>query len=214
MHKVRVLIADDHALIRCAFRALLSAQPDIEVAGEADDGVVVVEQSRRMQPDVVLLDLSMPGRGGIGAIQEILQVSPATRVLVVSMHDEDTYARQAMLAGASGYVLKRASAEELLSAIRSVSNGHRHIPASLAQAGLENVTNSQPGNSLVDRLTPREKEVVGLVALGHTNAEIARRLCISDKTVETHRLHIMTKLALRSRADLVRFALEYKLISN
>ena len=198
--KIRVLIADDHALVRTGLRALLESQSDIEVAGEADDGVAVVERCRQLRPDVVLLDLTMPGRGGIPAAEEIHREMPATKVLVLTMHDDDAYVRLARLAGASGYVLKKALATELLRAIRAIHAGHTHFPA------------GSPTAAATGPLTEREREVVALIALGHTNAEIAGKLHISEKTVETHRAHIFEKLGLTTRADLVRFAIEHGLL--
>ncbi|MBI5383944.1 MAG: response regulator transcription factor [Verrucomicrobia bacterium] len=215
MAKIRVVITDDHALVRAGLRALLTAQPDLEVVGEASDGVVVVDLCRRLAPDVVLMDLTMPGRGGISAIQDLRETCPAAKILVVTMHEDETFARQALLAGAAGYVLKKSLATELINAIRAVHRGQRPIGATLAAALAapeRSATPLPPGTKVLDSLTPREREVVVCVALGHTNLEIAERLHISDRTVETHRKNITAKLGLRTRADLVRFALEYKLI--
>ncbi len=214
MAKIRVLIADDHALVRAGLRALLAAQPQFEIAGEAADGVVVVEECRRLLPDVVLMDLTMPGRSGISAIQDLRRVCPEAKVLVVTMHEDEAYARQALLAGAAGYVLKKALATELLAAIQAVYQGRQHVSPALARAAVQGPATSRLARDvpLLDLLTPREREVVSLVALGHTNVEIARRLHISEKTVETHRMHVTAKLGLRNRADLVRFALEHNLL--
>jgi two-component system, NarL family, response regulator NreC len=215
MPKTRVLIVDDHALVRAGLRALLAPQPDLEVVGEAADGVVAVEECRRSGAEVVLMDLSMPGRRGISAIEDLHQTCPGTRVLVVTMHEDETFVRQAALAGASGYVLKKSLAGELLDAIRAVRCGREYVTPKLEYALAVPEDGSRPappGPGVVDCLTPREREVVALVALGHTNAEVAQRLCISDKTVETHRKNISIKLGLRTRADLVRLALEHGLI--
>ena len=216
MAKIRVLIADDHALVRAGLRALLAGESDMDVIGEAADGVDVIEPCRRLAPDVVLMDLTMPGRSGIAATEEIRQVSSGTKVLVVTMHEDECYARQALLAGASGYLLKKAVATELLRAIRAVHQGKRHVAASLAPAlatpDLAAASRRARAGAL-ETLSPREREVVGLLALGHTNAAVAERLHISEKTVETHRMHVLEKLDLRTRADLVRFALEYGLMS-
>lgn len=201
MKKIRVLIADDHALVRSGLRALLSAQPDLEVVGEAEDGVAVVEQCRQLRPDVLLLDLTMPGRGGIPAAEEIHREIPAVKILMLTMHDDAGYVRLARLAGAAGYVLKKALATELIRAIRAVHTGQTFFPAfpdELVPAPRE--------------LTEREREVVSLIALGHTNAEIAAKLHISEKTVETHRAHVCEKLGLHTRAELVRFAIEHGLV--
>ncbi len=217
MPKIRVVIADDHALIRAGLRALLSAPPDMEVVGEAGDGVVVVEQCRRARPEIVLMDLTMPGRGGISAIQDLRRSYPDVRAVVVTMHEDPAYLRQALLVGAAGYVLKKSLAQELISAIRAVHQGRVFVSPELAPA----VPNGAPvpppersANGLLERLTEREREVARFTALGHTNAETAAQLHISERTVETHRLHIMTKLGLHTRADLVRFALEMQLIGE
>lgn len=215
MAKIRVLIADDHALFRAGTRALIDAQPDMEVVGEAADGVEVVEQCRRLRPQVVLMDLTMPGRRGVPAIQDLSQANPETRVLVVTMHDDAAYVRQALLAGASGYVVKQSLANELLKGIRAVHQGQRFVTKSVAGAVLESGRASEPGRdrkNLLERLTPRELEAARLIALGHTNAEVACRLHVCEKTVESHRMHIMAKLGFRTRAELVRFALENGLI--
>ncbi|HYG33202.1 MAG TPA: response regulator transcription factor [Clostridia bacterium] len=217
MPKIRVLIADDHALVRSGLRALLAAQSDIEVVGEAADGVGVIEACRKYAPQVVLMDLSMPGRGGIGATQDLHQTFPEVKVLVVTMHEDGAYVRQALLAGASGCVFKKSLADELITAIRAVFLGQQHIPSTLARDIDKNElahSRGRQGANLLATLTPREREVISLAALGYTNSEIARQLHISDKTVETHRMHSVTKLGLRTRADLVRFAIEHGLIST
>jgi len=213
---IRVLIADDHALVRSGLRALLQLHRDIEVVGEAEDGVVVEERCRRLQPDVVLMDLTMPGRGGIRATEDLRRACPLAKVLILTMHEDEVYARQAALAGASGYVLKRALATELVAAVRIVHAGGRYVPPELAHAFEEPLASPRgrrragPGLTL---LSQREKEVLRLIALGHTNAEIADRLHISEKTVETHRAHILEKLGLETRADLVRFSIEHDLMN-
>ncbi len=214
MPKIRVLIADDHALVRSGLRALLAVERDIDVVGEAADGAAVIEPCLRLAPDVVLMDLTMPGRGGVAATAEIRQTCSKTKVLVLTMHEDECYARQALLAGASGYLLKKAVATELLVAIRAVHRGERHVSASLGSALTDtpparpNAPAAAPGT-----ISPREREVIGLLALGHTNAEVAARLHIGVKTVETHRMHILEKLNLHTRADLVRFAMEYGLLA-
>jgi len=205
VNRIRVLIADDHSLVRSGLRALLDAQPDLEVVGEAEDGVVVIERCRRLLPDVVLMDLTMPGRGGIPAIEELRQELPATKVLVLTMHDDEAYARQARLAGAAGYVLKKAVARELIAAIRAVHAGKTHFNLAAADT-------PPASGAPLELLTQRECEVVGLIALGHTSTEIAAKLHISEKTVETHRAHVFEKLNVKTRADLVRFALEHNLL--
>jgi two-component system, NarL family, response regulator NreC len=206
MNRIRVLIADDHSLVRSGLRALLEAQPDIEVVGEAEDGAVVVDRCRKLRPDVVVMDLTMPGRSGINATEDLHRESPGARVVVLTMHDDEAYLRMARLAGAAGFVLKKALATELIQAIRDVHAGKTHFP-----------TNDLPppktaGASPLDLITEREQEILSLIALGHTTAEIAGKLHIGEKTVETHRAHIVEKLGLRTRADLVRFALDHGLL--
>ena len=216
MAKIRVMIADDHALVRSGLRALLTAQTDMEVIGEATDGADVVEPCCRLGPDVVLMDLTMPGRGGIAATEELRRSCPRTKVLVVTMHEDECYARQAVSAGAAGYVLKKGVTNELIAAIRDVHCGKSHIAPSLAQtlAASDPVSARRRAQTgAIELLSPREKEVLTLLSLGHTNAEVATRLHISEKTIETHRMHIMEKLDLRTRADLVRFALEHGLMN-
>lgn len=215
MNWIRVLIADDHAVVRSGLRALLASQPDIEVVGEAADGAAVVEQACALLPDVVLLDLTMPGCGGIAAAEDLRRDAPDTKVLVLTMHEDEAYVRLARLAGARGYVLKKSLAVELIKALRAVSKGQTYAPAHLADAFNEVAGISRRGNGAsasVELLSKREREVVTLIAFGHSNAEIARKLHISENTVETHRAHILVKLALRSRADLVRFAIEHGLM--
>lgn len=205
MNEIRVLIVDDHAMVRAGLRALLEAQAGLKVVGEAADGATAVERCRQLQPNVVLMDLTMPGRGGIGATEDIVREFPGVKVLVLTMHDDAAYARQALAAGASGYVLKKSLASDLIRAIQAVHAGHSYLPATI------NV--STPPRS-VTALTEREREVVRLIALGHTNSEIGAMLHISEKTVETHRAHIFQKLQLETRAELVRYALEHRLLSE
>ena len=217
MSRIRVLIADDHALVRAALRALLAPMPDFEVVGEADDGVVVVEQCKRLTPDVVLLDLFMPGRSGVAALEDLRQACPTTKLLVVTMCENASIMRQSLMAGAAGYVLKSSVTDELISAIRAVCQGRQYVtPALDAPASESDLPDRRPERNAksMGSLTPRELEVVVLVALGQTTAEIARNLHVTEKTVETHRKHIMTKLDLHTRAGVVRFALEHKLIGS
>lgn len=206
MSRVRVLIADDHALVRSGLRALIEAQPDLEVVGEAEDGVVALARCQKLAPDVVVMDLTMPGRGGIGATEDIRRECPNTKVVVLTMHDDETYVRLARLAGAAGFVLKKALATELIRAIRAAQAGRTHFPPT------ELAPVSRAASPALDLITDREREVLTLIALGHTNAAIASKLHISEKTVETHRAHIVEKLGLRTRADLVHFALEHGLL--
>jgi len=208
MNRTRVLLADDHALVRSGLRALLEAETDLVVVGEAEDGVVVVEACRKLRPDVVVMDLGMPGRGGINATEDLRTELPETKVVVLTMHDDEAYVRLAQLAGAVGFVLKKSLATELIQAIRAVRAGGTHFPPGTAASAPD--SESTP----LELISEREREVLALIALGHTTPEIARKLHISDKTVETHRAHISEKLGLHTRADLVRFALEHGLMNT
>jgi two-component system, NarL family, response regulator NreC len=216
MARIRILIADDHALFRAGLRVLLAGQPDIEVVGEAGDGVVVVDQCRRQAPDLVLMDLTMPGRGGVRAIEDLQRTCPNVKILVLTMHEDPAFAWLALRAGAAGCVLKKSLAAELLTAIRSVGRGEQYITPTVAREVLRPERTAplphRKGTAL-DMLTPREQELVGLIALGHTTLVTARLLSITVNTVEAHRRHIMTKLGLRNRAELVRFALEHGLLA-
>jgi len=206
MNRVRVLIADDHAMVRSGLRALLATHTDIEVVGEAEDGVTVVEQTRKIRPDVVVMDLTMPGRGGIRATEDLCRECPDTKVVVLTMHDDEAYVRLARLAGASGFVLKKSLANELIRAVQKVQSGGVHFP------DIELPSQGTTVQAPLDLITKRERDVLRLIALGHTTVEIAHMLHIGDKTVETHRAHIGEKLGLHTRADLVRFALEHGLL--
>ena len=214
---IRIVIADDHAVVRDGLRALIQAQPGIEVVGEAESGEAALQQTLQHQPDVVLLDLSMP-RGGPTVAARIARECPGARVVVLTMHEERGYVTRLLQAGAAGYVLKRTASADLVRAIRTVAGGGSYVDPSLAGTLL-----SQPGHSPRARaqdagriadLTPREAEVLRLVARGHTNKEIAESLTISVKTVETHKASGMAKLGLSSRAALVRFAIGERWLSK
>jgi DNA-binding NarL/FixJ family response regulator len=212
MAKIRILIADDHAVLRAGLRMLIGAQADMEVVGEAADGEEAVRRAAELRPDIVLLDITMPGMGGIKAIEEIRRRAPATRVLVLTMHDVPAYLRSVLAAVGSGYVVKRAADAELLSALRGVHGGRTVLDPSLAvrvvQGGIGR-RGPAPGTPvLASPLSQREREVLDLVAQGYTNQQIADRLGLSVKTVETYRSRLVEKLGLRSRADLVRYALD------
>ncbi len=208
---VRVLIADDHAIVREGLRALVEAQPGIAVVGEAADGHEAWQRACELKPDVVLLDLSMPVVGGVEAAERIRKDCPAVQVLALTMHEERGYVARLLRAGASGYVLKRTAAAELVRAIRAVASGGTYVDPSLAGTLLTDRSHTPTRGALgprADALTAREQEVMRLVAHGHTNKEIGATLEISVKTVETHKTNAMGKLGLSSRAALVRFALE------
>jgi len=208
MKPIRVLIADDHALVRSGLRALLVAQADFEVVGEAEDGAVALERCRKLEPDVVVMDLTMPGRGGINATEDIRHECPCTKVVVLTMHDDEAYLSMARLAGAAGYVFKRSLATELIQAVRAVHAGRTYFPS----AGTTS-RNKNPKSALAI-ISEREREVLTLIAHGYTTSEIADKLHIGEKTVETHRAHISEKLGLRTRAELVRFALDHGLLKD
>jgi len=204
--RTRVLLCDDHALLRSGLRRLLEAHPEIEVAGEAATAEEVIAQAAELQPDVVLLDVVLPGRSGIEALPDLLAAAPATKVLVLSMQDDPSYVRRAFAAGASGYLLKEAADEELVEAVHEVATGRRYVHPLLG-ARLAAPDAASDGRAARDPLSDREREVLRLLALGHTNQEIAKLLFISVRTAETHRAHIMRKLGVSTRAEIVRYAL-------
>ncbi len=203
---IRVLIVDDHAVVRAGLRRLLDAETDIETVGEAPNADRAVFEALDGKPDVVLMDLVMPEKGGIEGMPAVLQAVPGTKVLVLSMQDDPRYVRAAFEAGASGYVLKEAADTEVVAAIRAVAAGERYVHPALG-AKLVAAESEERRRAEQDPLSEREREVLRLLALGHTNQEIAKQLYISVRTAETHRAHIMQKLGLSSRAELVRYAL-------
>jgi two-component system response regulator NreC len=211
---IRILLADDHAVLRAGLRALLSAQDDLEVVGEASDGAEAVRQTQSLRPDVVVMDIGMPGVSGIDATTRIKRDCPAVKVLILSMHDDRGYLRQVLRAGASGYILKRAADTELLAAIRAAARGEISLDPSLARALVDEVIEPKPRGSESPALSDRERDVLRLLARGHTNQGVADRLCISVKSVETYKARLMEKLGLRGRAELVRYALQHGLLTD
>ncbi len=207
----RVVVVDDHAVVRSGLRRLLDAEPDIEVVGEAGDSRHAVFENRAQKPDVIVMDLVLPGEDGMEATRRVLKERPEVKVLVLSMQDDPAYVRQAFEAGACGYVLKEAVDAEVVAAVREVAGGGRYVHPPLG-ARLVAAEVAERAKAESDPLSEREREVLRLLALGHTNQEIATMLCLSVRTVETHRAHIMQKLRLESRAQLVRYALQERLL--
>lgn len=205
---VRVLLVDDHPVVREGVSGLLAAERDFEVVGQAECGDEVPALVEQLHPDVVVLDLMMPGRGGLEVTGELTRRFPGTRVLVLSMHDSEAYVLEALRRGASGYALKHAPPAELVRAVRDVAAGRRYLSPPLTERAVEAYARrASQVSDPYDALTAREREVLALVAEGHTNAAIGEQLFISPRTVETHRAHAMKKLGLRSSAALVRDAL-------
>jgi two-component system, NarL family, response regulator NreC len=210
---IRVLIVDDHAVVRTGLRRILDAEADIETVGEAADAERAVFEAIETRPDVVLLDVMMPGKSGIEGLPALLEAVSDAKVLVLSMQDDPQYVRQAFDAGARGYVLKEAADTEVVRAVRAVGEGDRYVHPSLA-ARLFEVDAEERKRAVEDPLSDREREVLRLLALGHTNQEAATMLFISVRTAETHRAHILQKLQLGSRAELVRYALTEGLLET
>ncbi len=210
---VRVLIVDDHAVVRAGLRLLLEAEDGLEPVGEAGNARDAVFQARATTPDVILLDVVMPDQSGLDVLPMLLHEHPEAKVLILSMQDDPQYVKQAFAAGASGYVLKEAADTEVVAAIREVAAGGRYVHPELG-ARLVTAETAAERRAEEDPLSEREREVLRLLALGHTNQEIASQLYISVRTAETHRAHIMQKLRLSSRAELVRYALEQGLLDQ
>jgi two-component system response regulator NreC len=219
VEKIRLLVADDHPVVRAGLRTLLGAQPDMEVVGEVEDGTAAIEQAAELTPDIVVMDITMGDVNGIQATRQIRQRLPETKVLVLTMHDNEEYLRQMLEAGATGYVLKQAVDSELAVAIRAVQRGEVYLYSSftkvlLGDLGADDQEIDIEARDSYERLSQREQEVLRQVALGYTNQQIADQLYLSVKTVETYRARVMTKLNLESRAALVRYALRHGLMDD
>ncbi len=208
---IRILIVDDHAVVRSGLALLLAAHDDLEPVGEAGSARDAVFQARELKPDVILLDVVMPDGSGLDVVETLLHERPETKILMLSMQDDPQYVRKAFAVGASGYVLKEAADTELVAAVRDVAAGGRYVHPELG-ARLVAADTEERRRAEEDPLSDREREVLRLLALGHTNQEIAKQLYISVRTAETHRAHIMQKLRLGSRAELVRHALAHGLL--
>jgi DNA-binding NarL/FixJ family response regulator len=207
---IRILIADDHGIVRSGLRMLIDRQPDMTVVAEAKDGVDALERAQAEHPDVAVLDVSMPRMTGLQAAREIRSHAPDTRVLMLSMHDDDRYFFESLEAGAAGYVLKRAADTDLIDAVRTVATGRTFL-SDETQTSL--MREWQEGRSEPESpLTPREREVVKLIAEAFTNKQIAETLRLSEKTVESHRSNLLTKLGMRDRVELVRYAIKSGLV--
>lgn len=215
MAKIRILLVDDHAVLRAGLRALFSLQADMEVVGEAGEGETAVRLARELAPDVVLMDISMPGVGGVEATRRIAQAKLPTRVLALTMYDNPHYLFEALQSGAAGYVPKRAADVDLLSAIRAVAAGQSFLYPSAAKALItEFLGHGRERQDSYDLLTTREKEVLRLIAEGYTNRQIADMLVVSPNTVEVHRSRIREKLNVHDRTEILKYALSRGLIES
>jgi two-component system, NarL family, response regulator NreC len=219
---IRVLIADDHAVLRAGLRMLLDAEADMEVIGEAEDGSDALQKVMELKPDVVLMDVTMPHMNGLEALHKMVEKAPESRVLFLTMHNDEGYLRSALAAGGSGYVLKQSADSVLLSAIRAVHQGGTYLHPEHTQVLLDRTREqeetaqhpAEDSSELLGRLSSREQEVLRLIAMGYTNKQAADQLFLSVKTVETYKARLMVKLDLHSRAELVCFALEHGLMTE
>ena len=214
MEKIRILLTDDHTLVRSGIRSLLEHEPGLSVIGEAEDGRAAVRLACKLKPDVVIMDIAMPLLNGLEATRQIKTQCPDVKVLVLSMHDNEEYIRQALEAGAMGYILKDAAAQELISAIQSVYRGEAVLSPAVTRLVIEDYLRwggARPQDE-IDGLSPREREVLQLIAEGYTNKQIAEILSISIKTVQAHRNNLMQKLDLHDRGELIKYAIQKKII--
>ena len=212
---IRILIADDHNVIRAGLRTILSAQPDLEIVGEAADGNEALRLANELQPDIVLTDLSMPGPvgGGIAVARRLKETSPAIRVLILTVHEDESLLREAIRAGAAGYIVKRAADTELVNAIQAACRGDMYVHPSMTRMLLKDAVALPVSKPLpTESLTPREIDVLRLLAKGYTNRQIADVLCLSMRTVEGHRASLMSKLNVHSRVELTSYAEEHGLL--
>ncbi len=212
MDKIKLLLADDHAVLRAGLKALLNAEPDMLVVAEAADGEEAIRKIQESAPDIVLMDITMPGMGGLEATREIKRRNPEIKVLVLTMHKDESYLYQMLRAKADGYIPKVAADTELLAAIRATYRGehfiHSSMMAGLVDEALDSQATKLAGSQDDEVISQREREVLQLLAMGHTNQQIADKLCLSIKTVETYKARLKEKLGLRGRAELVRYAIQ------
>jgi len=210
---VRILIADDHGVVRAGLRALLNGVGDLEVVGEASDGSETLRVAEELRPDIVLLDLSMPGAGGIEVTRRLKEFLPETRVLILTVHEDATLLREAIRAGAAGYILKRAVESDIVAAIHAAQRGELYVHPAMTRLLLqEPASKPRPRGGDPNALSRRERDVLRLLARGYTNRQAAEELGLSVRTVEAHRASLMTKLGLRNRVELVRWAAANKLL--
>jgi two-component system response regulator NreC len=212
---IRILIADDHAVFRSGLRALLEKESDLEVVGETGNGFDTIRAVEETDLDVLILDITMPGLAGPRVAEAVLKKKPRLIIVVLTMHEDEYYLQELFRLGVRAYVLKKSTGTDVVQAIRAAKKGNEYIDPALTGVVISSFIGRQPKKQKARRLdltTPREQEVLTLLAYGHTNAEIAEKLCISERTVETHRTNIMSKLELKSRAELVRFAIENGLL--
>jgi two-component system response regulator NreC len=217
-NKIRLIVADDHAILRAGLRMLINAQPDMTVVAEAQDGIEALQAIQETTPDVAILDVTMPKSGGLDAINEIVSRNRSTRILLLTMHEEPAYLRTALAAGASGYVLKKSVDADLLSAIRAVYRGRTYVDSELAEVLVRDAFSDgipdRAGSAARSVLSDRELQVLKLVAEGFSSREISEQIYVSTKTVETYRARFAEKLGLKSRAQIVRYALNHGLLAS
>jgi two-component system response regulator NreC len=210
-----VLIADDHAIVRTGLRTLIHSEPELELIGEAAGGVEAIELVGKNPPDILLLDLSMPDLDGIAVTRKLKPIYPELRILILTIHDDEALVREAISAGASGYILKRAAESELVSAINVLMRGDMYVDHALLRPLVNDGAEESPKrHEQIEELTPREQDVLKLIVLGYTNRQIGDELSISVRTVEGHRSNLSEKIGARSRVDLVRFAREHGLVNG